>query len=214
MIDQDSCFGGNDRTFRDAPLQGFSHYRPVYQQVQKMEDFQPWPAPFRTADRPGSLRRTGDLVPPEWYQRDSESLLRSLHSTNAAHRYVRSWTPRCMSAAIFSPTSFLKNPTAQERLRGNLRCKNPLRLNVSKRGSCRHDPKDRELPCLPVPSELAQSPPQFQYRVSPQRQPKDTDRSMPVAGSLKAYARADGKLPRRSNGSPRLPCEESGERDS
>lgn len=90
MIDQGNCFGGNEWTFRDEPLQGFCHYRSVYQQVQKMQDFQPWLVPLEQRIDHEVLRRIGDLVPPEWYRRDSESLLRLLFRLDQRRARVRS----------------------------------------------------------------------------------------------------------------------------
>lgn len=90
MIDQGSCFGGNEWTFRDEPLQGFSHYRSVYQQVQKMQDFQPWLVSLEQRIDLEVLRRIGGLVPPEWYRGDSESLLRLLFRLDQRRAQVRS----------------------------------------------------------------------------------------------------------------------------
>ncbi len=74
MIDQGFCFNASEWSFPDAPLRALYARRVVYEQVQGLEDFEPWLAKLELDINERVLTEIAKSIPPEWYASDSNSL--------------------------------------------------------------------------------------------------------------------------------------------
>jgi len=77
MIDQGFCFNAGEWNFPDAPSRSLYPRHRVYESVRGIESFEPWLNRLEKVD----LNMLDDIVreiPPEWYDREQDSLYRLL----------------------------------------------------------------------------------------------------------------------------------------
>jgi hypothetical protein len=73
FIDQGFCFNAGEWTFPDSPLRGVYARNRVYAAVTGWASFEPWLSRIESME-PDTLWNIADLVPPEWYGGDMNSV--------------------------------------------------------------------------------------------------------------------------------------------
>src|SRR5579863_7151446 len=73
FIDQGYCFNAGEWTFPDYPLRGVYARNEVYEDVRGWESFEPWLSRIEKMEA-GSLWDIVNVIPPEWYESDSDEL--------------------------------------------------------------------------------------------------------------------------------------------
>lgn len=79
FIDHGYCFNAAEWTFPDAPLRGTYPWNEVYAAVKGWESLEPWLSRLEQLNE-AAIFSCGDIVPPEWYESDSEALEKLLAS--------------------------------------------------------------------------------------------------------------------------------------
>ena len=77
FIDHGYCFSAAEWTFPDAPLRGAYPWNEVYAGVTGWESFEPWLSRIEQMSD-DVIFGCGDVIPPEWYESDSDALERLL----------------------------------------------------------------------------------------------------------------------------------------
>jgi len=103
MIDQGFCFNGGEWNFPDAPRRSLHPKKVVYQQVRGIEAFEPWLAKLESEIGMQVLMEIAKTIPPEWYESDTESLLRLLEQLDSRRGLVREllWAKRNTTPLFF-----------------------------------------------------------------------------------------------------------------
>jgi hypothetical protein len=73
FIDQGFCFNAGEWTFPDSPLRGVYARNRVYAAVTGWASFEPWLSRIESME-PDSLWNIADMVPPEWYGGDMNTI--------------------------------------------------------------------------------------------------------------------------------------------
>jgi hypothetical protein len=73
FIDQGFCFNAGEWTFPDSPLRGVYARNRVYAAVTGWSSFEPWLSRIETME-PDKLWDIADMVPPEWYGGDMNTI--------------------------------------------------------------------------------------------------------------------------------------------
>ncbi len=73
FIDQGFCFNAGEWTFPDSPLRGVYGRNQVYANVTGWESFEPWLSRVEQMP-PETLWSIAEVVPPEWYGGDPDTL--------------------------------------------------------------------------------------------------------------------------------------------
>jgi hypothetical protein len=77
FIDQGFCFNAGEWTFPDSPLRGVYQRNRVYARVAGWASFEPWLSRIETMDS-DTLWNIADVVPPEWYGGEMNTMERLL----------------------------------------------------------------------------------------------------------------------------------------
>jgi hypothetical protein len=103
MIDQGFCFHGGEWNFPDKPRQSMYDRKVVYEQVLGFETFEPWLDVLESRINAKLLLEIAKVIPPEWYESDSESLHRLLEELASRTARVREllWAARRCSPNAF-----------------------------------------------------------------------------------------------------------------
>ena len=89
MIDQGFCFNAGEWDFPDAPLRGLYSRTRVYEEVTRMESFEPWLERLENRIGERILDEVVSEVPLEWYEFDKDALYRLIEKLWARRRCVR-----------------------------------------------------------------------------------------------------------------------------
>jgi len=73
FIDHGYCFSAAEWTFPDAPLRGAYPWNEVYAGVTGWESFEPWLSRIEQMSD-AAIFGCGDVIPPEWYESNSDAL--------------------------------------------------------------------------------------------------------------------------------------------
>lgn len=88
MVDQGSCFNGSEWNFPDAPLRGLYARYVVYEQVRRLDDFEPWLTRLEQINE-RVLIEIAEKIPPEWYHGDWDALQNLLEQLDRRRNRVR-----------------------------------------------------------------------------------------------------------------------------
>jgi hypothetical protein len=105
MIDQGFCFNSGDWNFPDAPLRGRYARTCVYDDIFRIEDFDPWLSKLETQIDEHAIWECAEEIPTEWYDSDTDALARLLDTLNRRRERVR----ELLWSAQRSSKDFLRN---------------------------------------------------------------------------------------------------------
>ena len=105
MIDQGFCFNSGDWNFPDAPLRGRYARTCVYDEIFRIEDFDPWLSKLEIQIDEHAIWECAAEIPPEWYDSDTNALARLVDTLNWRRGKVR----ELLWAAQGSSKDFLRN---------------------------------------------------------------------------------------------------------
>ncbi len=74
MIDNGGCFNSARWTFPDCATRGMVCGGHAYNEVESINDFEPWLSRLERHTHISILRQIGEMVPEEWYEGDKDSL--------------------------------------------------------------------------------------------------------------------------------------------
>jgi len=105
MIDQGFCFNSGDWNFPDAPLRGRYARTCVYDEIFRIEDFDPWLSKLEIQIDEHAIWECTAEIPPEWYDSGTNALARLVDTLNRRRGKVR----ELLWAAQGSSKDFLRN---------------------------------------------------------------------------------------------------------
>ena len=105
MIDQGFCFNCGEWNFPDSPLRGRYFRTSVYDDILRIEDFDPWLSKLENQIDEHAIWKCAAEIPAEWYDSDTDALARLLDTLNRRRERVR----ELLWAAQRSPKDFLRN---------------------------------------------------------------------------------------------------------
>jgi hypothetical protein len=88
FIDQGYCFNAGEWTFPDYPLRGVYARNEVYEDVRGWESFEPWLSRIEKMEA-GALWDIVNVIPPEWYESDSDELEKLVRTLIERRVHVR-----------------------------------------------------------------------------------------------------------------------------